>query len=216
MVELGDAEELEAHRRTAAIASEQHGCRSEPAAGALPADRDAIRVDAELARVVMHPPQRGIAIFDPGREGVLGRQPVLDRDDHRAELARDLHRDRVLHVDAADHEAAAVDVEQRGASGRRRGSRGGVYAHRHGTVRSRDLPIVDVDSGRVDVRVQRRDQRLDPRARLLDIAQVADRQELDDRSQFRVECIGHAGMLSWRPLLMPADNGSVPRVRSTA
>ena len=134
---------------------------------------------------------------------MLGREPVLDRDDDRAELARDRDREAVLHVDVADDEAAAVDVEQRGAPGRGRGVEGAVHAHRHGTVRSRDLPVVDVDPGRVDVRVQRRDQGLDPGAGLRDIAQVADREELDDRSQFGVECIRHAGMFSRRSVLVP-------------
>ena len=37
---------------------------------------------------VVEPPQRGVAVLDAGRERVLGREPVLDRGDHDAELAR--------------------------------------------------------------------------------------------------------------------------------
>ena len=83
VVELGDPEVLEAQARAAPVAGEQRQPGREPAAGAPAVDRDPGGVDAELVGVVVQPHQRGVAVLDPGRERVLGRQPVLDRDhDH--------------------------------------------------------------------------------------------------------------------------------------
>ena len=83
----------------------------------------------------------------------------------------DLRGERVLHGNAADHEAAAVDVEQRGTAACGGLTRRRVHAHRHGRVGPRDLAIIDVDSRGVDVGVQRCDQCLDPRSGLLHVVQ---------------------------------------------
>jgi predicted methyltransferase MtxX (methanogen marker protein 4) len=59
----------------------------------------------------MHPAERGVAVLDRGGVGALGCEAVLDRHHHDAELVGEPYRVGVLHLDAADGEAAAVDVE---------------------------------------------------------------------------------------------------------
>jgi hypothetical protein len=87
------------------------------------------RVDAQLGRVLGQVGQRGVAVLQPGREGVLGSEPVLDRYDDRLRGGGELPGPGVLAVDAADDEAAAVDVQQPGL--RAAGGEGSVAAHRH-------------------------------------------------------------------------------------
>ena len=90
-------------------------------------------IDAECGRVGVHPLQGGVAVVDRGRERVLGSQPVLGRDDDRIEVAGDLGGEAVLHVDGADDETAAVDVEKR-----RPGQRARLrWVHRRGPVPGR-------------------------------------------------------------------------------
>ena len=119
VVELGDAQELQAQPRAAAVASQQRHARGQAAAGALAADRDPVGVHAELRGVLGHPHQGGVAVLERGRERVLRRQAVVDGDHDRTDLGGDPAAVRVVQVEAADDEAAAVEVDQRRAAARR-------------------------------------------------------------------------------------------------
>ena len=57
--------------------------RGQSASRALPADEDLVGPDPELGSVFDHPDQRRVAVLDGRRVGVLVRQPVPRRHDHR-------------------------------------------------------------------------------------------------------------------------------------
>ena len=159
VVELGDAQELQAQPRAAAVAGQQRDARGQAAARALAADRDPVGVDAELVRVLGDPHQRGVAVLERGRERVLRGEAVVDRDHDRTDLGGDPAAVGVVEVEAADHEAAAVEVDQR----RERvvaGAGRPVAAHPHlgRVLRAGDEELVDLErDGRV-VRRQRGQQ----------------------------------------------------------
>ena len=92
------------------VAHAQQGGGAEVSAGAFAADGE--RVGAELAlRVLDQPDGGGFAVVVGRRVGMFGREPVADGDDGllgRLRAGPELH---VLRVVAADHPAAAVDVE---------------------------------------------------------------------------------------------------------
>ena len=98
---------------------------------------------------------------------MLRRQSILHGDEDRAQLARDLHAERVLHLDVADDKTPAMDVEQAGPSGRGRRVVGRVDPDGHCRVAgaARDLAVVDDDAVRVDVCVERGDHLHDELAR---------------------------------------------------
>ena len=114
VVELGDLQQLEAHRRAAAVAGKQGGRGRQPTPGAGPGQRHPLRVDAQRVRLGVQVRQRGVAVVQAGRVGVLGRQAVVDR--HHDGAGVDGHHGRagVLGLDAADHEAATVDHHDAG------------------------------------------------------------------------------------------------------
>ena len=93
----------------AEVAGQQCGGRRQPAARARPHERHPVRVHAERVRLGVQVGQRGVAVVQAGRVGVLGSQPVLDRDDDRPGVDRGHGGTAVLGLDAADHEPAAVD-----------------------------------------------------------------------------------------------------------
>ena len=82
-----------------------------PAPGAVPADRDPVRVDAELGGVLGRPGQHGVGVVQGGRERVLGGQPVAHRDHHHAGAVGDPGGPRVLGVQVAHDESAAVQPD---------------------------------------------------------------------------------------------------------
>ena len=80
---------LEGELVFAAIARQQRQRGRQAAAGAFTHHADADRVDAERAGVCERPGEPGIAIFDARREAMLGRQAIVDADDHAVELVRE-------------------------------------------------------------------------------------------------------------------------------
>lgn len=99
----------------AAVTGQQGEGRGEPAAGALPADDDAVRVDVQFGRVPGRPDESGVAVLQRFRVLRPRRQPVLDRDDGQFQRERPLaknprkHGPRVAH----DHRAPVHVVQQR-------------------------------------------------------------------------------------------------------
>ena len=61
--------------------------------------------------LVREPDERGVAVLDAGRERVLGSETVLDRHHHGARRVGGAERARMLELDRAEAEAAAVDVD---------------------------------------------------------------------------------------------------------
>ena len=90
VVELGLEQGLERDRRARpghARAAPSLAARLPPALSPITAIRAG--VDTELGRVVGDATdQRRVAVVGRGRVGVLGRQPVVDRDDDRVRAAR--------------------------------------------------------------------------------------------------------------------------------
>ena len=99
--------------RRAAIAGDEADHRGEIAAGAVAANGKARRVDAERGAVCRNPFGRGDAVLDRGREFVLGRQAVIDRDDRAAGGIGQMAAHRVVAFEIADDPAAAVEKDQR-------------------------------------------------------------------------------------------------------
>ena len=63
------------------------------------------------------PAHRGEAILEAGRELVLRRQAIVDARDQEAARLGEPPADVVMQIEAADHPAAAVEIDQ---AGRRR------------------------------------------------------------------------------------------------
>ena len=116
VVEHGVGQDLKDRPDLGAVAGQECQRRSQAAARAGTADRDAARVDAGQLR---QPPQRPVAVLQRGGVRMLGGQAVIHRRHHDAELAGQGPAEVVVLGGVADHVTAAVDPQQ----GRRR-SRG--------------------------------------------------------------------------------------------
>ena len=79
--------------------------------------------------MVGHPGGRGEGVVDGGREGVLGREAVVDGDDHGVGVVREPAAGLVVGLEVADDVAAAVQEEH-----------GGSYAVGRGPVDARRAP----------------------------------------------------------------------------
>ena len=108
----GIDQKLKHQRRAAAIAGIQRDHGREIAAGAVAADRQAAGIDAEAGRVGCDPARGRDGVVDGGRELVLGRQPVIDRNDDAARGVGERAADLVVALQVADHPAAAVEEDQ--------------------------------------------------------------------------------------------------------
>ena len=109
-------EEQLAGDRDAVVAAAARADRRERAAGAVAADADLPLVERRAPRrsrithfVAVH------AVVERRRVRMLGREPVVDRDHDAAGALRERARERVVDLDAAGHEAAAVEVDERRA-----------------------------------------------------------------------------------------------------
>ena len=80
------------------------------AAGALAADGDTTGIDAELLGVRERPTSDGLTVVQACRVRVLGCEAVLDGHDDGVSAVGELAGDVVHDPDAADAEAAAVEV----------------------------------------------------------------------------------------------------------
>ena len=111
VIELGLVEQLEADRRPLLVTRPQRHRGREPRAGSVAADRDPLRVDAELGCVLGRPGQRGVGVVQGGREPMLGRQAVAHRDHDRPGAVRDPGGPRMLGVQVAHDKSAAVQPD---------------------------------------------------------------------------------------------------------
>ena len=105
-----------------------------PPPALAPGDRDASRVDPEVDGVLRGPRERGVAVVERGRVGVLGREPVLDRHDGGVERVAPPGQARVLTQTAAEHVPAAVDPHDRRRIGGRGSRSGGRRVDANGHV----------------------------------------------------------------------------------
>jgi hypothetical protein len=92
----------------------------------MTADRDPGRVDAELGGVLGRPGQDGVGVVKGGREPMLGRLAVADRDHHRTRAVGQPGGPGMLGVQVAHDEAAAVQPDNGTL-----GLVGAVDPHRH-------------------------------------------------------------------------------------
>src|SRR6185436_5813323 len=83
------------------------------AARRIAADGEALRIGAERRCIVADVPEGRDTVVGWRREGMLGRQAIVDRDHLAAALVGESPARRVMGLDVADHEAATVIVDQR-------------------------------------------------------------------------------------------------------
>ena len=163
-VDAGVDEELERGRLRLAAQRERRD-RGEVAARAVAADGDAARVGAERVRAAGDVRERGARVVGRGRERVLGREPVVDRQDAHAGEVREQAARRVVRRDRALDPSAAVVVDEQRA---RRGLAGrDVEARAEGAGGALDRPVLGGDrqarAGR-----HRRDRRVEPGPQLVE------------------------------------------------
>ena len=133
-------EDLERDPRTAALEGQAGHGRGEAASGALPADREPVTVPALLGAVLGDPADHLVRLVRRGREGVLRRDDVVDVDHRHPCLGREVAAQRVVELGRRQDVAAAVevDVDRRGAVGRRQVDHGGSRCRRtSGSLSSR-------------------------------------------------------------------------------
>ena len=131
---VGDGidQQLELQRRTSAVARHHGDDGREVTARAVTADRDAARVDPELAGVLGDVTRRAVGVLGSRGELVLGREPIVHRYHHAARGIGEATADAIVRVEIADHEPTAVKVDQR-----RQIVREGGAIHAHGNLRPR-------------------------------------------------------------------------------
>jgi hypothetical protein len=86
--------------------------RAQVASGAIAADRDRARIDAEVRGAREDPARRGDGVVGGGRKGGLGGEPVVDRDDDDARATRQGTAHGVVRRDRSEDEAAAVEPDE--------------------------------------------------------------------------------------------------------
>ena len=116
----------------------------EVAAGAVAADADAGRVDADLGGVVEGPAGGGQGVVVAGGEGVFGREAVVHRQDLGAGVGGEAAAVGVVSLEVADDPAAAVEIDQARAG--RRGVGRGVEAGRDRAAGAADLEVARFDA----------------------------------------------------------------------
>ena len=78
----------------------------------IAADRDLVRIDAKFGRMRLDPLHRRKRIVERGGEFVFGREAIIDRDHAQTTLVRELAAQTVMGIEIADHEPAAVEIDQ--------------------------------------------------------------------------------------------------------
>ena len=103
---------LSGDRGAVAVARRYRDHRGEIAAGAVAADHQPRRVDAELFGIAGDPFRRRDGVVDGGGKFVLGRQAIIDRDHDQLAFIGELAAHHVVGIEIADHPAAAVKEHQ--------------------------------------------------------------------------------------------------------
>jgi hypothetical protein len=80
--------------------------------GAVTRNDDPIGIAAELSCMPRRPLQSRVAVFEPGREPVLGCEAIVDIDDDVPRTICETAPDVLDRVDASAYPAAPVEVEQ--------------------------------------------------------------------------------------------------------
>ena len=97
---------------TSAVSSEERERSSQPTASALTADGNALWVDADRLALLVHPPKSGIAVLQARGEGILRGESILHGHHNGVDLGSEAGARVVNGGRGADHEGAAVDVQQ--------------------------------------------------------------------------------------------------------
>ena len=87
----------------------------EPAARAVAGNGDARRVEPHRFRFAREPLKRGDGVLDRRGEGVLRREPVIEREHGRAGVVAERAAEDVVRADIAENAAAAMREEDGGA-----------------------------------------------------------------------------------------------------
>ena len=111
-VGAGIDQHLARDRGAVAVARRYRNHRGEIAAGAVAADAQPRRVDAELSCIVGDPFRRGDDVLDAGGKFVLGREPVIDGNDNELTFVGQLTAHHVMGIEIADDPAAAMKEHQ--------------------------------------------------------------------------------------------------------
>ena len=138
-------EQLEGDRGPAAVAGAEGDHRGQVSAGAVAGDGQPVLGAAQRGRVARRPHGGRVGVLGGGRVRVLGRQPVVDRDDHRRHGRRQGPAQRVVGVEGPDHPAAAMEPDH---DRERRLALGGVDPHRQVPGRTGHDPVGHRGHGR--------------------------------------------------------------------
>ena len=142
---------LRAHRRHERAFGLVQRNSGEPAARAVAGNRDPLRIEAEPRGLMRQPSQRRHGVLHSGGEGVLGREPIVEREHGRARVVAQHAAEDVVGLEIADHAAAAMHEED-GDFGLAPPIDGGVSAQTHRAGRARHGEIARVaDLGRHDL-----------------------------------------------------------------
>lgn len=109
----GIDQHLEGGRLLAGVAAGLADDCCDGSARRIAADRKARRVCAEGRRVVADMAEGRDAVVDRRGEGMFRRQAIIDGDHQAAALVGEPATGRIVGIEVADHEAAAVIVDQR-------------------------------------------------------------------------------------------------------
>ena len=178
------------------VARPDRGGGREIATGAVAADRQPARIDADLPAVGGHPLQAGDDIVERAGEAGLGRQPIVDGEDHDAGLDRELRAEHVVAVEIAEHPAAAVGEDQARQLGVAERRDRPVDTHLDRTGRAGNVAVDDGDAigprtlragaGREILLARRFGAERDPRR------PVGRRHEVQESLGFGIECHEHS------------------------
>ena len=137
----GVGQELQAQLGAAMVAGPDRGGGRQVAAGAVAADRQAARVDADRRAVGRDPLQGGHDVVERARKACLGGQAIVDGEDRDAGFDGELGAQRVVAVEVAEHPAATMGVDQAGKLVVPRRREGPVEPHRQVAARPGDGAI---------------------------------------------------------------------------
>ena len=96
------------------LAAHQGGDGRQVPTGAVTGDQHFARVDAEFVSVGRHRAERGVHVLHGRGCTMLGREPIVNRDDNRLGVARHRPAEAVMRIQIAEHEPATVTEHHRG------------------------------------------------------------------------------------------------------